>query len=115
MKTDELLTLKALQLKSSIYGGTSGSDLVDSVLSKNPEIAKEAMRNICAFISPELFQKVEIVCANLEMSKRQVVELALIDFMEKVDSIMEKINPFEGLNTDDQGQPVSSSRQVEGE
>jgi hypothetical protein len=100
MKTDEILTLKALQLKSTI-SGSGNSDLVDHFVAESPEEVKKSLRNICAFISPQLFERVENVCSNLQMSKRQVVEMALIDFMEKVDSIMEKVDPFEGVVIDD--------------
>jgi Tfp pilus assembly pilus retraction ATPase PilT len=111
MKTDEILTLKALQLKSTLHN-QNGSDLVDRLIEGAPEEVKKSLRNICAFISPELFEKVEIVCNNLEMSKRQVVEMALLDFMQKVDSIMDKVGPFDDLITDDKGQPVSSTREI---
>ena len=111
MKSDEILTLKALQLKSTMTRA-GNSDLVDHVIAQNPDAVKSALRNICAFISPELFEQVEIACNNFELSKRQVVEMALIDFMEKVDSIMDKVDPFGEVLTDDKGQPVSSSREA---
>ncbi|MEI8123111.1 MAG: hypothetical protein WCI20_13830 [bacterium] len=96
MNTNDILLLKALQLKQTIEGDCS-SDLVDHILEQNPQATKEAMRNICAFISPELFQRVESVCSNLSLSKRQVVEMALIDFMEKADNVINKVNPFDSL------------------
>lgn len=112
MKTDEILTLKALQLKSTI-SGRGNSDLVDHVIASNPDDIKKSLRNICAFISPELFERVETVCTNLEMPKRQIVEMALIDFIDKVDLIMDKVDPFESVVTDESGRPVMSP--VEGD
>jgi len=100
MNTDEILTLKALQLKSTI-SGSGNSDLVDHVIAAHPDEMKKSLRNICAFITPQLFERVESVCSNLQMSKRQVVEMALVDFMDKVDSIMTKVDPFEGVCMDD--------------
>ncbi len=113
MKTDEILTLKALQLKSTI-SGRGNADLVDHVIAANPDEIKKSLRNICAFIAPQLFERVETVCSNLQMSKRQVVEMALIDFMDKVDSIMDKVDPFDGIATDEDGKPVGSRLEVEG-
>lgn len=111
MKTDDLLKFKALSLKASLHN-QFGSDLVDLAIDKNPEAIKKSLRNICAFISPELFAEVESVCNNLSLSKRQVVEMALLDFMKKVDSIMDEIDPFEGIATDEHGNPVGGKRVI---
>lgn len=102
MNTIDTLTLKALQLKQSIHGGSLSSDLVDVFLEKNPEEMKSEMRNICAFIHKNLFSSVETVCTNLELSKRQVVEMALIDFIEKANEVMARHDVFEGI--DNQGE-----------
>lgn len=88
MNTIDTLTLKALQLKDT-FTGSSSAPLLDHLLETNDN-AKAAMRNICAFISPELFESVEGVGKTLGLSKRQMVEMALIDFMEKVDQVMER-------------------------
>lgn len=95
MRTDDTLRLQALKLKELNTRGWSGPDLVQHLLDSNPE-AKEKMRNICAFISPELFSQVEGVCSLLSLSKRQVVEMALIDFLSKADSIMEETGAYPG-------------------
>lgn len=88
MNTIDTLTLKALQLKDT-FTGSSGSFVLDHLLETNEE-AKASMRNICAFIHPDLFERVEGVGKTLGMSKRQMVEMALIDFMEKVDEVMNR-------------------------
>jgi hypothetical protein len=88
MNTIDTLTLKALQLKET-FSGASGAPFLDHLIETN-QSAKDAMRNICAFISPELFERVENTGKNLSLSKRQMVEMALIDFMEKVDQVMER-------------------------
>ncbi len=96
MRTDETLMLQALRLKELNTKGWSGGDLIEPMLEANPEFAKEKMRNICAFISPELFSNVEGVCSLLSLSKRQVVEMALVDFLAKADSIMEQTGAYPG-------------------
>lgn len=88
MDTNDVLTLKALELKNAVYG--LNSDGLDHALRANPEI-KESMRNICAFISNELFSDVERICKNLSISKRSLIEMALVDIIEKADNIMEKV------------------------
>jgi len=88
MRTDEILLLQALKFKQLSHQGFSGPDLVERVLEANPEEAKKSMRNICAFISPELFQEIEEIRNLLEFSKRQIVEMALLDFVEKAKKIV---------------------------
>jgi len=81
MKTDELLTLQALKFKQSLTGGVN-SKLAEHVIENTPQL-KEKLRNICAFISPELFDDIESLCGVLDLSKRQFVEMALVDLVEK--------------------------------
>ena len=97
MRTDETLLLQALKLKQLGHTGHSfDGDLVEHIALQNPEAAKEKMRNICAFISHELFDDVANVCQILSISKRQIVEMALIDVMEKAHKI---INETEALKS----------------
>ncbi len=98
MNTTDTLTLKALQLKQTIEGSGS-SEMVDAVLEKHPEVTRDAMRNICAFITNELFAKVEQTCNNLSLSKRQLIEMALIDIIDKADEIMTRHNVLESIDT----------------
>lgn len=95
MRTDDTLRLQALKLKELNTRGWSGPDLLEHLIEANPQV-KEKMRNICAFISPELFDQVEGVCSLLSLSKRQVVEMALHDFLTKADSIMEETGAYPG-------------------
>ena len=94
MNSSETIRLQVLKLKE--LNQNSNSALVDTVLAQNPEAAKESFRNICALISPQLFNQVEQAASMLDISKRLVVEMALIDLMAKVDSIVEEVQPFEG-------------------
>lgn len=95
MNSSDTIRLHALQLKKQISGHGISGTFLDAVLAQNPEATAKAMRNICALISPELFQKIEEFCKALELSKREVVEMALIDFMEKAKKIMDEVDPFE--------------------
>ena len=97
MNTIDTLTLKALELKQSL-SGASNLDLIDHLIAKNPDATKESMRNICAFISKELFAQVEEVCSTLSLSKRQLIEMALIDIIDKSKEIMTRHDVFEGID-----------------
>jgi hypothetical protein len=94
MRTDETLLLQALKIKELTHKGSSGPDLVERLLDANPEEAKKSMRNICAFISPQLFDDVNGLSNVLELSKRQIVEMALLDFIEKAHKIIKEVDPF---------------------
>lgn len=97
MNTTDTLTLKALLLKQSIEGhGPISEHLIDHAIKSNPE--QKDLRNICAFISTELFAKVEQTCQNLELSKRQLIEMALIDIIAKAEEIISRHNVFEALD-----------------
>ena len=89
MKTDDTLLLQALKLKQLGDTGRSyDGDLIEQLALSNPEAAKTDMRNICAFITVPLFDDVTNVCQILSLSKRQIVEMALIDVMEKAHKII---------------------------
>lgn len=97
MNTTSTLTLKALLLKQSIEGtGPISDHMLDKAIEANPD--QKELRNICAFISTDLFAKVEQTCSNLSLSKRQLIEMALIDIIEKADEIMNSHNVFEAIN-----------------
>lgn len=93
MKTDEFLTLQALKFKQSHSGGIrfDGTDLFQHVIDSDPEV-KAKLRNICAFIQPGLFDQIEEICTMLDLSKREFVEMALIDLVAKAHSTIEKFD-----------------------
>lgn len=94
MRTDETLLLQVLKFKQlNTRGHSLGHDLIGRMIEDQPEV-KEKMRNICAFISPELFEKIENLGNFLELSKREIVEMALMDFVEKANKIVEQVDPF---------------------
>jgi hypothetical protein len=96
MNSTETLRLQALKLKQLTTNGNDFSDaIVDELIKQNPgETAP--LRNICAFISPVLFDEIDGLCSTLTISKRRFVEMALIDLVAKANSIVEEVQPFEG-------------------
>lgn len=95
MRSDETIRLQALKLKEIYSNSVFSDDLLDSVIKQDPEAAGEKLRNICAFISPQLFEEVESLCSLLGLSKRKFVEMALQDTVEKTHSIVKEVSPFE--------------------
>ena len=97
MKSEEVLMLQALKLKKLNSKGYDGPDLVDQLVLQNPDAAKDKLRNICAFISPELFADIDSLCGLLDMSKREFVEMALVDLVSKAHAVIDQTNAMEGL------------------
>lgn len=90
MNFEEVIRYKALALKSTI-SGVSGSDFIDHIDTSNSPSTK----NICAIIHISLFEKVENITNLLNISKRQFVELALIEAIEKANIVINEVNPME--------------------
>lgn len=92
MNFDETIRLQALRLKQlNTQGHTLGDSLVDKLLEQAPE---GTTRNICAAVSPQMFDEVNGLCSLLEISKRRFVELALRDAIDKTGSIVNEVQPF---------------------
>ena len=96
MKSEEMLMLQALKLKKLNSKGYDGPDLVEQLILHNPDPTKEKLRNICAFISPELFSEIDSLCNLLDLSKREFVEMALVDLVAKAHAVIQQTNAMEG-------------------
>ena len=84
MNTRETLILKALQFKELHTSGSSmGGALVDHLLEQNPEKADELTKNVCARIPLQLAQEMETLGGMLELNKREIITMALNDFLDK--------------------------------
>lgn len=96
MKFDEMIRLQALKLKALNAVGTDNlrdSPIQDRLFAEAFEQGQ--LRNICAMVSPELFDQVEQACSLLEISKRRFVESALIEAVDRAEAIVADVAPFE--------------------
>ena len=95
MTPSQVIQLQALKLKATIDG--HHPHVIDSLLSKpeNAEEVKKDFRNVCALISPYQFDQLENICNMLDLSKREVISMALSEFFPKVSAIVSEVNPFE--------------------
>jgi hypothetical protein len=95
MNSTETLRLQALKLKQlTTRGSDIPDDLVDAIIKQNPS-EELPLRNVCAFVSHQLFDEIEGLCNTLSISKRRFVEMALIDLIAKANVIIEEVQPFE--------------------
>lgn len=90
----QTIQLQALKLKASIEG--SHPTLIDAVLEDpaNKEELKKEFRNVCALIHFQQFEQLENLCNLLDLSKREVISMALNDFIPKANAIVSDVDPF---------------------
>lgn len=93
MKTREMLIFKALQFKQLHSTGSSfPGELVDHVLEHNPERSDELTKNVCARIPLQLAQEMEAVGGMLDLNKREIITLALNDFLDNAKAVMQEFD-----------------------
>lgn len=95
MTPSQNIQLQALKLKATIEG--SHPALIDAILENpaNKEGLKKEFRNVCALISIPQFESLESLCNLLDLSKREVISMALNDFIPRANAIVSEVNPFE--------------------
>ena len=93
MTPRETLILKALEFKS-IHSGASIDGLVDTLLAQNPEQADAITKNVCARIPKLLAERMEEIGSLLDLNKREMITLALNDFLAKAVATIEEFDAW---------------------
>jgi hypothetical protein len=83
---------KALHFKFQHMGAS-----LDAVLSDpdNQEAIKGKYKNVCTLIDEALLSRLEGALDVLNMSKREFLEMAIIEALHSVDSIINEVDAFE--------------------
>lgn len=93
MLLEELVTLKALQLKRLNDGEGDVQDrIIDDMLVK---VDGQPFRNVCAHLSIPLCDEIDTICSCLDISKRRFIEGALIDALRRSQAIVTQVKPFD--------------------
>ncbi|MGE9294010.1 MAG: hypothetical protein ACQKBW_10385 [Puniceicoccales bacterium] len=87
---DEYIEYRLLDFK---YHPPGNERLVDKMC----EEGKIPTKNVCVLLSEELVSRWEEKLQLLDMSKREYIEKVLIDSLQRVEEIENRINPFEFL------------------
>lgn len=95
MNTRETLILKTLTWKQGLSGSVPGG-FVDRLLDENPEKADEITKNVCARIPLELAKEMETLGDMLELNKREIITMALNDFLAKAKDTLTEFNAWPG-------------------
>jgi hypothetical protein len=101
MKFDQEILMRALQFKNMVEGQPSGNTegmekLIEEHASKSDEF-----KTVCAPISVPLFERMGEAMQKLGISKRQFIELAIVEALDRVDTIFTSVDIFENVRTDE--------------
>lgn len=95
MNTRETLILKALEFKN-VHTGASIDGLVDQLLAQNPDQADAITKNVCARIPLTLAEEMEQLGGLIGLNKREIITMAIVDFLEKAKGVMDEFNAWPG-------------------
>lgn len=88
MSFHQFIQYKALDRMYS----AGNSKFFETVIASDPAFAeKNKMRNVCALIHTELFDRLENTCAYLDISKREFIESAVIEALNMADAITKEV------------------------
>lgn len=90
-------TLSISDLERMVEGGSLGQDVDGTFVPAQSleEVCPIPLRNVCAKLSVELVDRLDNSLSILSMSKREFIEMALIEALDKVDVVLEEIDAFE--------------------
>lgn len=103
---EQFIQHRALTFKFSTTGGmslgqlerhiTSGSVLNDDGSPVTlDDVVPLKLQNVCAKLDQSLVDRLDQALSVLDLTKRDFIELALIEALDKVDAILEETNAFE--------------------
>lgn len=87
-----------IQFKALSFKFDDSDKLLDIILAEREneeQIGEVKFKNVCAKLTEQLVDRMEGTCGMLGISKRKFIELAVCDALERCDSIIEEIDPFE--------------------
>lgn len=87
MNLDEVLQLQVLKLKA-LQTGYGNSRLVEHAIDQAETGAE--LRQMCAKVSKEMYERLDTICGLLDMSKRQFIEIAVAEALEKAEQLIQR-------------------------
>ena len=93
MNTRETLILHTLKFKQlHTDGHNMPGHFLDHLLDENPERADELTKNVCARIPLVLANEMEQLGGLLSLNKREIITLAIHDFLDKARDVLEEFD-----------------------
>ena len=91
MNMRETLIFKTLAFKQ-LEEGSGHADMVDELMKQNVDMVETLTRNICAQIPKELYKKVEFYSSVLSLNKREIITLALNNFLDQARATLKEFD-----------------------
>lgn len=87
--------------KSLGYLQNNDSILEYALQNPSPELtAKFKIKNVCASLNGELVERLENTLGLLRMTKREFLEAAIVEALDKADEVMQDCGVFEYLDAE---------------
>ena len=112
MKFDQLLMYRALRFKAHLDHQAYNGPHQDKIMAELAEKHPDELKNVCAAISVPLFDRLTETLGILDMSKRQFIESALIDALDKADRILKEVDIWENAQEADPDEVFEPVRKV---
>ena len=93
MNTRETLILKVLECKK-LHNGADNNRFVDALLEQNPAMAESLTKNVCARLPIGLVENMEELSSLLDLNKREIISLALVDFLNKAKDTLDEFDAW---------------------
>ena len=114
MNTRETLVLHALKSKQ-LFTGAGNDKLIDTLLAQNPDQADRLTKNVCARIPHDLAKEMEELGSLIDLNKREMITLAIVDFLQKVRDTMDEFDAWPRSEQDEGTWQISGVEPVQGE
>lgn len=99
------------QLERLVAGGSVGHAVDGQFVPAQTleEICPIPLRNVCAKLSVELVDRLDNALGVLSMSKREFIEMAIIEALDEVDKVLQDVDAFEYV----EGRSIEEGREEE--
>lgn len=95
-------TLTMSQIERMVENGSIRNE--DGSLCTLDDVIPMKLQNVCAKLDQSLVDRLDQALSVLDMTKRDFIELALIEALNKVDEILEQTDAFEFVDAKSEAQ-----------
>jgi hypothetical protein len=96
MNFDQTIQFRALRFKAHVEGSAYNSSHMEKIFASEAE-RNDYFKTVCAPIALPLFERLNSTLDTLDISKRQFIELALIEALDRADVIIREVDIFEAI------------------
>ena len=93
MRPSEVIKHQAYRLKATVGHRV----LIDALMNEpdQTEEGKKDFKNVCSLLHITQFDRLTDLCTQLDLTKREVISMALTEFIPRAEDWVAEIDPFE--------------------